>query len=112
MVELNPADEGWEARMAAQARARHRAQQHADRPAYLHFDGMAWPNPIDPLDVEWTLRYGAPSREQLRVAASMIAAYKQLVEDPKRRRDAKIAGLRRALTTPPKAAMPLPNERS
>lgn len=99
----------WEDRMAAQTRARHRAQQHSHFPAYLHFDGMAWPNPIDPLDVEWSLRYGTPTREQLNVAASMIAAYKQLVEDPKTRRDAKVAGIRRALATPAKPAVPLPN---
>jgi hypothetical protein len=88
----------WEERMAAQARARHRAQQHSHYPAYLHFDG-----------VEWSLRYGTPTREQLNVAASMIAAYKQLVEDPKTRRDAKVAGIRRALAAPPKAALPLPS---
>jgi|SRR6185369_8665962 len=103
------AEDGWEARMAAQARARHRAQQHVRHPAYLHFDGMAWPNPIDPLDVEWSLRYGTPTREQLNVAASMIAAYKQLVEDPKTRRDAKVAGIRRVLATPPTPPPPLPN---
>jgi hypothetical protein len=53
---------------------------------FLHFDGMAWPNPDDPLEVEQALRYGEPTTEQRMVAASMIAAYKQLVEDNSRRR--------------------------
>lgn len=63
---------------------------------YLHFDGMTWPHPGDPGEVEWTLRYGTPTREQLNVAASMVAAYKQLIEDPQRRRNEKVAGVRRA----------------
>lgn len=99
-------EDDWETRIASQARARQRAQQHADHLTYLRFDGMTWPNPIDPLDVEWSLRYSTPTPAQLRVAASMIAAYKQLVEDSKMRRDAKIAGIRRALTTPAKPAAP------
>lgn len=66
------------------------------RPTYLNFDGMTWPDPDDPLEIEWTLRYGTPTRAQLLAAASMIAAYKQLVADPQVRRNAKIAGIRRA----------------
>jgi len=66
-------------------------------PAYLHFDNMTWPHPHDPLEVEWSLRYGTPSREQMRTAASIIAAYRELVDEPVRRRNEKIAGLRRAI---------------
>ncbi len=66
-------------------------------PAYLHFGKMTWPHPHDPLEVEWSLRYGAPSREQMRTAASIIAAYRELVDEPVRRRNEKIAGLRRAM---------------
>lgn len=65
--------------------------------AYLFFEGMTWPDPTDPLDVEWSLRYGTPTSAQLRVAASMIAAYKQLVTDSVRSRNAKIAALRTAV---------------
>jgi hypothetical protein len=61
---------------------------------YLHFDGMTWPNPADPLGVEYRLRYGTPSRSDLMVAASFVAAYRQLVDDPVRRREAKIRGIR------------------
>lgn len=66
---------------------------------YLHFGGMAWPNPADPNDIEWTLRYGEPTREQLMVAASMVAAYKQLVADPQRTRNDKVGGIRAAQAT-------------
>ena len=63
---------------------------------YLHFDGMAWPNPADPREVAYALRYGEPTRQQLHVAASFIAAYQQLVADPQRRRNEKVAGIRGA----------------
>lgn len=66
-------------------------------PTYVSFDDMTWPNPSDPRDVEWSLRYGNPSRHQMLVAASFIAAYRQLVEDSATRRNSKIAGLRRML---------------
>lgn len=66
-------------------------------PTFLSFDGMAWPNPEDPRSVEWRLRYGEPTREDLMVAASFIGAYKQLVEDSVARRNAKVAGIRRAM---------------
>ena len=63
--------------------------------SYLHFDGMAWPNPDDPALIEWQLRYGSPAEVRM-VAASFVAAYKQLVEDPVRRRNEKVAGIRAA----------------
>lgn len=64
---------------------------------YLNFDEMTWPNPEDPADVEWALRYGTPTPTQLNIAASMIAAYRQLIEDPARRRNEKITGIRNAM---------------
>ena len=67
-------------------------------PTHLRFDGMTWPNPSDPLAVEWTLRYGTPTRAQLHVAASMIAAYKQLAWiDAQRERNRKVTALRQAM---------------
>lgn len=68
---------------------------------YLSFESMTWPNPADPLDVEWTLRYGTPTRAQLRVAASMIMAYKQLVADSVRSRNAKVSALKNAIGQDP-----------
>ena len=67
----------------------------AAKNSYLHFDGMSWPNPDDPALVEWRLRYGSPDEVRM-VAASFVAAYKQLVEDPVRRRNEKVAGIRAA----------------
>jgi len=66
-------------------------------PTYIAFDGMSWPNPTDPLDVEWSMRYGNPSREQMLVAASFVAAYRHLVEDSAVRRNEKITALRTAI---------------
>lgn len=66
---------------------------------FLTFDGMCWPHPDDPYEVEWALRYGQPTERQLLVAASFIESYRQLVYDPQRVRNSKIAGIRRAMTT-------------
>ena len=44
-------------------------------------NGTVWPNPADPLEVEWKLRYGRLTREEQLVAASFIAAYKQKHRD-------------------------------
>ena len=41
-----------------------------------------WPDPADPLKVEWKLRYGTPDRTDLLWAASVISAYKHLMEGP------------------------------
>lgn len=62
---------------------------------HLHFDGMAWPNPTDPTEVQWRLRYGKPTRSDLLLAASHMSAYTQLVYDPQRIRNEKIASLRK-----------------
>lgn len=67
-----------------------------EQPGFLHFDDMTWPNPEDPLMVEWKLRHGEPTKSDLMVAASMIAAYKQLVYDTQTRRNAKARGIRAA----------------
>lgn len=63
---------------------------------YLHVDGMTWPHPGDPVGVEWSLRYGDPTESVRLLAASYIAAYRQLVADSQRVRNAKIAGIRAA----------------
>ena len=68
--------------------------------AYLRFDGMTWPNPNDPTEVQWRLRYGTPSQSDLLVAASHMCAYAQLVEDPQRMRNEKVKGIRAAMEKP------------
>ena len=65
-------------------------------PDRLAFDGMTWPNPDDPREIEWKLRYGVPTRSELNAAAEMVAAYKQLVYLPQRSRNARVSGIRKA----------------
>lgn len=67
------------------------------RNSFLHFGDMTWPNPDDPGLVEWLLRYGDPPTPEIRnVAASFVAAYKQLINDPAKVRNAKVSAIRRA----------------
>lgn len=62
------------------------------RQAWLRFsDGtgreggsMTWPNPDDPGEVQWTLRYGRPSRADLLFAASVLDTYGHLLSLPPR----------------------------
>jgi len=49
--------------------------------SFVRFDGMCWPNPLDPNEIEWKLRHGEPTREELLQAASFLGAYKQLLRD-------------------------------
>lgn len=49
---------------------------------YLSFDDMCWPTAGDAnAELEWVLRYGTPTKEQLLCAASVLAAYRQMVSD-------------------------------
>lgn len=82
---------------AEPARQPHRMSSGLVTRCYLHFDEMCWPRPDDFAEIEWTLRYGTPSRSDILVAASYISAYKQLVYDPIAVRNAKVAGMRRTL---------------
>lgn len=63
---------------------------------YLHFDGMTAPNPDDPTEIEWRLRYGKLTQRDRYLAASFISVYKQLVNDTQKRRNEKVSGLRKA----------------
>lgn len=57
-------------------------------------DGSSWPAPT--ADLEWTLRYGQPTREQLLAAASVVNAYAALVYSvPRARRDLVCREMRR-----------------
>lgn len=53
--------------------------------AYIHFDEMCWPLPSP--DLEWRLRYGNPSRDDLLGAASFVAAYAALLRKSDKRRN-------------------------
>lgn len=56
------------------------------------FDGMTWPMPFT--ELEWTLRYGTPTRGQLLRAASILAAYDEIVRSPERKRRYVVRNLR------------------
>ena len=49
-------------------------------------DDTTWPNPHDPNEVQWRLRYGTPTRSDLLVAAEVMAAYRALVHATSHRR--------------------------
>lgn len=57
----------------------------------LFFDNMTWPIPDD---IEWTLRYGKPTQEDLMFSASIVSAYWGLVMKTKEERDRVIRVLR------------------
>jgi hypothetical protein len=66
--------------------------------SWARFDGMTWPVPGERLDeVEHTLRYGTPSRSDLLQAASVIAAYSQMLRDPRRHREHVVRNVREAM---------------
>lgn len=66
--------------------------------SYLRLpEKSTWPNPNDPREVQWRLRYGTPSREDLLFAASTMAAYSYLLGIPQRRRCSVVAQIRKAL---------------
>lgn len=62
------------------------------------FDGMSWPVPGERLDeVEHALRYGTPSRSEMLLAASVLEAYRQMVTDPRTKREHVIRTLRKVM---------------
>lgn len=62
--------------------------------SWVRFDGMTWPNPLDPNEVESVLRYGTPTREQILTAASFMAAYRALVYETQEKRNQKCRKIR------------------
>lgn len=44
---------------------------------HVTIDDTAWPLPNN--NLEWTLRYGTPTKTDLLLAASILAAYSQIV---------------------------------
>lgn len=71
---------------------------------FLRFeDGSAWPDPSDPNEIEWCLRYGSPEeRETVTMpAASYMAAYRSLIYLPSRRRAEVVRKIKTALRARP-----------
>lgn len=44
--------------------------------------GRVFPDPSDPREVQWRLRYGEPTRDDLMEAAAFMAAYQALCYQP------------------------------
>lgn len=66
--------------------------------SHVRFGEMNWPLPgthTDPA-LEWKLRYGTPSRSDLLVAASIVAAYEELIDCPETKRRYVVRELRKA----------------
>ena len=64
---------------------------------YHYFDGMTWPVPGQPLDdVEATLRYSSRANEAMG-AASIVAAYRELIECNRNKRNAVIKEIRKEM---------------
>lgn len=66
---------------------------------YAFFDNMTWPVPetdSDDANLEWKLRYSpeALTKSDLMYAASIIAAYGQMIFDPCRKRQNVISKIR------------------
>jgi len=63
---------------------------------YRHFQDMVWPTcDNDFSDIEWTLRYSNPSKKELLFAASVMSAYRQLINDPSHKRDKVVKQVRK-----------------
>lgn len=67
---------------------------------WARWEGMTWPLPdsgdSDVDSLEWVLRYGTPTREQILVAASYIHAYGRLIGATGRTRAEVVRTLRAA----------------
>lgn len=51
-------------------------------PVHVSFPQMCWPRPGDHMgELEWRLRYGEPSKQDMIVAAGVISAYTQMICD-------------------------------
>lgn len=65
---------------------------------WVNFDGMAWNVPdATQGDLEWRLRYGTPTKPDLLRAASILAAYEELVTCNRRKRDYVVRNIREAM---------------
>lgn len=67
--------------------------------AFASFDNMSWPVPGERLQaLEHQLRYGEPSATDLQWAASVISAYRQMVNDPRTKREHVVRTLRKVMS--------------
>lgn len=67
---------------------------------WVQFEGTTWPMPEHDEDdsLEWKLRYGTPTKQDLLVAASYLNAYGCLVRATDKKRAEVVRNLKAALT--------------
>lgn len=62
---------------------------------YRRIQDMTWPAPCEAMaQLEWRLRYAHVTINDRLLAASVIQAYMQMIDDPRRKRDFVIRELR------------------
>jgi len=73
-------------------------EQEEARPQWRPLgDGSTWPLPCQGMDdLEWRLRYGGTNPNDRYAAASIIAAYRELIRVPRRRRELVVRRLKGA----------------
>jgi len=66
-----------------------------------HFGGMCWPTPdVKMYNLERRLRFGTGeiTHDERRAVAAVLEAYRQMIFDPRRKRDRVIAEIRAEMT--------------
>lgn len=75
--------------------------------AYAFFGDMTWPVPGARLDeAEHRLRHGEATREDVLLAASVMAAYRQMMTDPETKRRTVVRQVREAMSDPHEKVTP------
>lgn len=63
---------------------------------YKHFNGMCWPIPSEDMgELEWRLRYSSITEGEKMVVASVLSAYRELINLPQKKRNEIIKELRK-----------------
>lgn len=63
---------------------------------YKHFNGMCWPIPSEDMGgLEWRLRYSSITEGEKMVVASVLSAYRELINLPQKKRNEIIKELRK-----------------
>lgn len=66
--------------------------------AYIKPDEeTVWPNPKDPCEIEWKLRYGTLTKSEMMIAASYIQAYKSFFEKTQKDTNRYISGIKKKI---------------
>ena len=68
---------------------------------WIRFDDMSWPSLVGLDDIEWNLRYGIEVKPEeypaLLMAASVVSAYRSLLQSTKARREKMVSKIRKEI---------------